>query len=321
MPWFKIDDSAHSHPRFMRAGNAALGLWMRCGSYSARYLTEGIVPGPIAQLYGTAPQAAKLVKVGLWHTAGHDCPHGCPQPDEGDYVFHDFFESGRNTTRAQHEANKQSAVDRAAKSRAGKKAGGSANDSSAKADRFEDESKTNRSRKDPPFLYSDAGQGASSQRTPADGVTDAHAAAMPYPGTSFGSTAAASDRAGGLPDQLAFLKRSIAAVPNLQGVAWDLRESGWEYTRQAIERVGVPAMVAHAVTAAAFKGPPVGASAWVQGWRSLEPVPEAQEGVSYLPAVAGAGRPPFGNRQQQEVDDWANRSMARAEARMQSEGS
>lgn len=34
MPWFVVDDSAHSHPKFIKAGNAAVGLWMRCGSDS-----------------------------------------------------------------------------------------------------------------------------------------------------------------------------------------------------------------------------------------------------------------------------------------------
>ena len=63
MPWFKIDDSSHSHPKFVRAGNAALGLWVRCGAYSAQHLTEGHVPAEIVRVYGSPAQAAKLVKV------------------------------------------------------------------------------------------------------------------------------------------------------------------------------------------------------------------------------------------------------------------
>ncbi|WP_431980048.1 hypothetical protein [Streptomyces qinglanensis] len=98
MPWFVVDDSAHSHPKIIKAGNAAVGLWMRCGSYAAQHLTDGIVPGAIASMYGTSPQAAKLVKLGLWHPAGHDCP-GCAQPAEGDYVMHDY--NAYNPTRRQ----------------------------------------------------------------------------------------------------------------------------------------------------------------------------------------------------------------------------
>lgn len=290
MPWFKIDDSAYSHPRFVRAGNAALGLWMRCGSYSARYLTEGIVPGAIAQQYGTAPQIAKLVKVGLWHTAGHNCPHGCPQPEEGDYVFHDFFESGRNTTKAQHEANKQSAVDRAAKSRAGKKAAGFADDSSSKTDRFENETKTNRSRKDPVFLGSTAGQDDLSHRSTASGRADAHAAAMPYPGTSFGSTAAADGEREPSPlDTLGDLKRAISAA-GVTGFSWKLQASQIERMRQVRERVGVDLMVSMAVNNVRLKGVPANASAWLVDWETIQP---AAAGKPKLRSVDGKGHSPY----------------------------
>lgn len=79
MAWFKIDDSSHMHPKIVKAGNAALGLWVRAGAYSAQHLTEGTVPAVVARQYGTAPQARKLVTVGLWHEHGHTCPR-CPQP-------------------------------------------------------------------------------------------------------------------------------------------------------------------------------------------------------------------------------------------------
>ncbi|MEU4348278.1 hypothetical protein [Streptomyces sp. NPDC023838] len=84
-----MDDTAHSHPKILRAGNAAVGLWMRCGAYSAMHLTDGVIPGPIASMYGTAPQVKKLVQVGLWHAAGHGCAR-CPQPGGDDFVMHDF---------------------------------------------------------------------------------------------------------------------------------------------------------------------------------------------------------------------------------------
>ncbi|MGW1492605.1 mucin-2 [Streptomyces sp. NPDC002402] len=316
MPWFKIDDKAHSHPKFMRAGNAALGLWLRCGSYAAQHLTEGIVPGVVAQLYGTAAQAKKLVKAGLWHETGHACDR-CPQPQEGDYVVHDFLEDGRNTSRAKHEADKKKARERQAKHRESRTSG---DESSAKTDRFEDESSSKNSEmvlENPGFSGSSAGQRGTSRRD--ENVTGIHAGAAPAPNpsTSFGSTGAAGDASSGrLSDQLADLKRGIAAA-GLSGIAWDLRESGWEYTRQAMERVGVPAMVAFAVNSARLKGQPAGASAWVQGWRSLEATPEPQDGVSYLPAVAGGF--PTSSRQQQETNDQFDRAMQRARARMNQE--
>ncbi|MFE9855523.1 hypothetical protein [Streptomyces sp. NPDC005780] len=313
MPWFKVDDKAHSHPKFMRAGNAALGLWLRCGSYAAQHLTEGIVPGVVAQLYGTVPQAKKLVKAGLWHDHGHGCDR-CADPLDGDYVIHDFLEDGRNTSRAKYDAERKKARDRQAKHRESR---GFADESSSKTDRFADDSSSKKSEsasEKTEFPGSSAGQGYTSRRD--ENVTGIHAGAapVPNPSTSYGSTGAAADgERSGLPDQLAELKRGIAAA-GLTGVAWDLRESGWEYTRQAMTRVGVPAMVAYAASSARLKGLPAGASAWVQGWRSLEPAPD-EPGVSYLPAAVGSG--PIASRQQQETNDLFDRAMQRAKTRMQ----
>ena len=322
MPWFRIDDKAHSHPKLIKAGNAALGLWLRCGAYAAQHLTDGIVPGVVAELYGTKPQAAKLVKAGLWHEHGHACRSGCPDPAPGDYVFHDFLDDGRNTSRARHEAEKKKARDRQAKHREGAGSVGSGTEKAAEAQSFAFDSSSKKSESSSENSEialeksqssdGDAGQSRSSRRDAS--VTGIHAGATPYPSTSYGSTGAASEqRSGGLPDPLAELKRGVANA-GLSGVAWDLRESGWEYTRQAMNRVGVSAMVAYAVSSARLKGQPAGASAWVQGWRSLE-APEQQDGVSYLHAAVGQTGP--ATRQQQETNDLFDRAMQRAKSRMQ----
>jgi hypothetical protein len=315
MPWFRIDDKAHSHPKLIKAGNAALGLWLRCGSYAAQHLTDGIVPGVVAELYGTKPQAAKLVKAGLWHEHGHDCPAGCPNPAPGDYAFHDFLEDGRNTSRARHEAERKKARDRQSKHREGTRGAQNSegNEEKTKDFTFDSSSKKSESASEKSQSWDDAaGQTGESRRDAS--VTGIHAGATPYPSTSYGSTGAAGERrSAGLPDPLADLKRGIATA-GLTGVAWDLRESGWEYTRQAVERVGVPAMVAYAVNSARLKGQPAGASAWVQGWRSLE-APEEQDGIAYLPAAVGHSGP--ATRQQQETDDLFGRAMQRAKSRMQ----
>lgn len=295
MPWFKIDDKAHSHPKWLKAGNAALGLFVRAGSYSAQHLTEGIVPLVIAQLYGTAPQAAKLVKVGLWHQTSHDCPR-CPQPPAGDYVIHDFFEGGRNVTKAQDEANKRAAAERAAKSRAARNASRIADDSPTKTPRIEDENSANRDRNEPHFSDSTAGQDGLSHRTPADGAAHAHAAAMPYPISSFGRDAAAAERPAAHPDRLGDLKAAIADA-GISGIGWALRESQWEHTRQAMDRVGIPAMVAYAINSARLKGVPATAAAWVDGWRSLE-APREQPDIAYLPAVINGPAAPMSHNAQ-----------------------
>lgn len=66
MPWFRLEDSFHHHPKVVRAGNAATGLWVRCGTYSAQYLTDGVIPDDIAHAYGRPREIQTLLDTGLW---------------------------------------------------------------------------------------------------------------------------------------------------------------------------------------------------------------------------------------------------------------
>ena len=65
MPWFKIDDSWHSHPKVREAGNAAAGLWVRIGSYCSQYATEGFIRGEVVRDFGTKREIERLIVVGL----------------------------------------------------------------------------------------------------------------------------------------------------------------------------------------------------------------------------------------------------------------
>lgn len=122
MPFFVVDDGADSHPKMVRAKNAAVGLWTRVGSYVARHLTDGHVPGEIAKMYGSAPQIKKLTDVGLWHPSGHTCPR-CPQPRPGDYYMHDYAESG-NPSRAEVLERREKAAEKKRQQRSGSTAPG-----------------------------------------------------------------------------------------------------------------------------------------------------------------------------------------------------
>jgi len=64
--WFKVDDRFHQHPKALRAGNSALGLWVRCGAYCAQYETDGVIPAKVAEQYGTRRDIARLVAAALW---------------------------------------------------------------------------------------------------------------------------------------------------------------------------------------------------------------------------------------------------------------
>lgn len=118
MPYFPVDDDAHAHPKFVMAGNAAIGLWTRCGSWSKKHTTGGWVPTDVARSFGTPTEIKKLVKVGLWEPRSRDGDPG--------YAFHDWTDAKGNGT-AEEEAQRKeesrlSNAERQARWRAARKA-------------------------------------------------------------------------------------------------------------------------------------------------------------------------------------------------------
>lgn len=99
MTWFKVDDSFHSHPKTLQAGNAAIGLWIRCGSYCAQHLTDGLVPTEVALMYGNSSAAKKLLAVQLW------------EPKQGGWLMHDYllYNPSRAEVLAERESNNRRA--------------------------------------------------------------------------------------------------------------------------------------------------------------------------------------------------------------------
>lgn len=82
MTWFKVDDQLAFHPKVLTAGNAAMGLWVRAGSWSGAHLTQGRLPLAMVQpLGGRTRDANKLVEVGLWEQVDG----GYQFKDWGDY--------------------------------------------------------------------------------------------------------------------------------------------------------------------------------------------------------------------------------------------
>ena len=98
MPWFKVDDTLPMHAKIVAAGNAAVGLWVRCGAWSMQQLTDGFIPTAIARQFGTRGEAKKLVDVGLWI-----------EKDDG-YLFHQW--TPRQPTRAHVLAEREAAAER-----------------------------------------------------------------------------------------------------------------------------------------------------------------------------------------------------------------
>lgn len=105
MPWFKVDDALSMHMKAFAAGNQALGLWVRAGSWSMHQLSDGFIPkGVVQALGGDWDDAVALIQAGLWHEA------------EGGYQFHDWAEY--QPTREQVLAERAAATERKRASRA-----------------------------------------------------------------------------------------------------------------------------------------------------------------------------------------------------------
>jgi hypothetical protein len=61
-----LDDGFDGWRETIRAGSAAVGLYVRCGAWIARNTQDGFVPPEVAAMYGTPEWVKRLVDAGLW---------------------------------------------------------------------------------------------------------------------------------------------------------------------------------------------------------------------------------------------------------------
>ncbi|MFJ6074676.1 mucin-2 [Streptomyces sp. NPDC093065] len=276
MTWFKVDDTAHTNPKLLKAGNAALGLWVRAGAYAAQHLTEGVIPGVVAQLYGTAPQARKLVASGLWHAHGHDCTR-CEQPPAGDYVMHDFLTY--NPTRARVEDDRAAAAERQkrARERAAEQRNQERNprDPSANRPRIDDDpSGENREPFANQIEFPDdiAGQGHRSHR---DGEEPSRSprpdpSRPAVPPTEVQQASYASTPA--VPVNVVPLRDALTAAGIV--VEWSLETADWFRLEAIVARTSVAALVDHARGQwGRARSRPRSVRYFLPGWTALPPVP------------------------------------------------
>lgn len=67
MPWFKVDDAFHGHPKVMELSPGAVGVWTLAGSWCANYLTDGEIKAGVVRRFGaTEEMIRELVESGLW---------------------------------------------------------------------------------------------------------------------------------------------------------------------------------------------------------------------------------------------------------------
>jgi hypothetical protein len=197
MPWFALDDGFDTHPKVRKAGNAAIGLFVRLGVHATKHLTEGHLDGVIVRDYGTPATVRKLVSVGMLHDAGHTCPR-CPQPVEDGFYIHDYLDY--NKSRAQIEAAREAARKRQNRGRESARRNRNERDSDANLDansRENGASFVSNSRENAPrFEHGTAGQGDLSRRDTHEGATGVPSPPLPsqpYVGVDVGGDSAGSE--------------------------------------------------------------------------------------------------------------------------------
>ncbi|KAA6215124.1 mucin-2 [Streptomyces albofaciens JCM 4342] len=277
MTWFKVDDTFYGHPKTLKAGNAAVGLWVKAGAYAAQHLTEGVVPGVVAQLYGTAPQARKLVAAGLWHEHGHTCPHPkCKQPAPGDYFMHDFLIY--NPTRAKVEGERARSAERQqrARERAAEQRNQERNrsDSSANRPRIDDDPAPENgepSANQIAFPDDITGQAPTSHRD----VPEASRSPRPDPARPAvppTEVQQASYSTPAVPVNIRPLRDALTAAGVV--VEWSLTSPEWFRLEAIVKRTAVPALVDHAREQwRRARSRPRSARYFLPGWSALPPVP------------------------------------------------
>lgn len=79
--WFKVDDSFYDHPKTIALSDAAMALWLRSGTWSARNGTDGRIPANLPGRMCEDPERAirELMEAGLWEMT-----------KSGMYRFHDW---------------------------------------------------------------------------------------------------------------------------------------------------------------------------------------------------------------------------------------
>lgn len=98
MSWAKFDDAFWSHPKVVRAGNEAVGAFVRMVCYCSQYLTDGAVPAATAREIARPKVLERLVEVGLLEVDGDG------------FRVHGYLE--RNPSRLQVEAERAAKTQR-----------------------------------------------------------------------------------------------------------------------------------------------------------------------------------------------------------------
>lgn len=103
------------NPKIARMGNP-VAAWTYASAicYAGSTFSDGHIPiDAVLRVAGTPKTVVRaLVKAGLWHLPGHDCPR-CDQPVAGDAIIHDYLQHNRSAADAQGLTDKRRAAGKA----------------------------------------------------------------------------------------------------------------------------------------------------------------------------------------------------------------
>ncbi|MFJ9771153.1 hypothetical protein ACIRVF_07910 [Kitasatospora sp. NPDC101157] len=338
MPWFKIDDGFHCHPKVLAAGTAAVGLYVRCGSWAAQQASEGVVPKAVARMYGTPRMIKALVDAGLWHAPGFNC-ESCkewhPVAPKDAYLIHEYL--AFNPSKEAVATARAAKAERQRRWREGRQGKASDANSEGNSHRVDANLEGNSMRVG---VELDSTSGADSEQIPGQCDTDSqlsgrpasdvdastrasrahHGDAAPVPARPSPSLVpptevqlASCDGAEHLPTigpqpRIPAAVRPLAeALTSAQmAVGWG-EDTNWLIIEALIKRCGIPMLVDHARGQwQRAKTRPQGANYFIPGWRDLLDAPQADQASATPPQIGPMTR----NQQKRSLLDEAAARIA-----------
>jgi hypothetical protein len=89
MPWVKVDDGFHDHPKVKAIGLDGAGLLISLTTWSSRHLTDGVVPEQvIREMCGHPKRFQTLLQTLLKNKCLRRCPGGTTKR----YAIHDYLD-------------------------------------------------------------------------------------------------------------------------------------------------------------------------------------------------------------------------------------
>lgn len=311
MPWVRLDDRFPSHRKVALLSDRAFRLYVAALCWSSENLTEGRISDRelphVARLRGIKTAAKELEAARLWDRAGDG------------WDIHDFLEYNPDRARVQADREANAARQKAwrDRKRAEREAKRAAEEDARNADRngvtqdskntFDDTTTTGqRHDSDTTATRTDQTNQQSSQ---VDGIRNGVSNAAPSPSPSHSvlpsevppppspSTQPAGRNALEVSGRGEVQPLMAAMAARGMNVSWTFHSNEWVDLRDAVRRVGVPALVDHAARVwQASKTTPYSARYFLPGWTGL------QEAPAYTGPRAIAGPP---SKTQEYLEDMA----------------